>query len=186
MAKLASVVVIFLATVVVFAQTGDLKGKVVIAGTGPQLDTSIDIIAAALDQRGVSYKVVGESPRRERQDGGQRSGELTVPQPGNRAPQPPEACCDMLRLQGNGIVAGGDKREFHNDTGRFCEDSGVAHRQENIRSQLRWSVLPFEVIGIAGIGSIEGKEIHFGEIESESWFRKFRQRVKWGLCSPTA
>ena len=78
MAKLASVVVIFLATVVVFAQTGDLKGKVVIAGIGPQLDTSIDIIAAALDQRGVSYKVVGESPRRVENDKMVANGALSL------------------------------------------------------------------------------------------------------------
>src|ERR1035441_10254728 len=63
----AAAVVIF-ATAIGFAQVGDLKGKVVIAGTGPQLETSIDIIAAALDKRGVPYKVAGESPRRAEND----------------------------------------------------------------------------------------------------------------------
>jgi hypothetical protein len=55
-----------------------LKGKVVIAGTGPQLDTSIDIIAAALDQRGVPYKVVGESPRRVENDKMSENGALSL------------------------------------------------------------------------------------------------------------
>jgi hypothetical protein len=68
MGKLGCVVLIILAAVSVFAQDGDFKGKVVIAGTGPQLETSIDIIAAALDKRGVPYKVVGESSRRAEND----------------------------------------------------------------------------------------------------------------------
>lgn len=50
----------------------------VIAGTGPQLDTSIDIIAAALDQRGVPYKVVGESPRRVENDKMSENGALSL------------------------------------------------------------------------------------------------------------
>jgi len=68
MRKVPCIVLVFLATVSGFAQSGDFKGKVVIAGTGPQLETSIDIIAAALDKRGVAYKVVGESPRRTESD----------------------------------------------------------------------------------------------------------------------
>jgi hypothetical protein len=61
-----------------FAQEGSLKGKVIIAGTGPQLETSIDIIAAALDKRGVPYKVVGESPRRAENDKMAGNGALSL------------------------------------------------------------------------------------------------------------
>ena len=71
-------VVFLLAATIGFAQNADLKGKVVIAGTGPQLDTSIDIIAAALDQRGVPYKVVGESPRRVENDKMSENGALSL------------------------------------------------------------------------------------------------------------
>jgi hypothetical protein len=68
MGKLGRVVLVLLVTVSGFAQDGDFKGKVVIAGTGPQLETSIDIIAAALEKRGIPYKVVGESSRRAEND----------------------------------------------------------------------------------------------------------------------
>lgn len=78
MAKLGCVVLVLLATVFVFAQDGDLKGKVVIAGTGPQLETSIDIIAAALDKRGIQYKVVGESPRHAENDKMAANGALSL------------------------------------------------------------------------------------------------------------
>jgi len=47
---------------------GDFKGKVVIVGTGPQLETSIDIIAKALEEGGVPFKVVGEGSRRAEND----------------------------------------------------------------------------------------------------------------------
>lgn len=46
----------------------DFNGKVIIAGTGPQLETSIDIIAKALEDGGVAFKVVGESSRRAEND----------------------------------------------------------------------------------------------------------------------
>jgi hypothetical protein len=79
MAKLMGVAaVVLFATAIGIAQVGDLKGKVVIAGTGPQLETSIDIIAAALDQRGVPYKVVGESPRRVENDKMAENGALSL------------------------------------------------------------------------------------------------------------
>ena len=78
MLKLGCILLFLLATVSVFAQNGDFKGKVVIAGTGPQLETSIDIIAAALDKRGVPYKVVGESPRRAENDKMADNGALSL------------------------------------------------------------------------------------------------------------
>lgn len=44
---------------------GDFKGKVVIAGSGVQVETAIDVIADALEKGGVPIKVVaGETSRR--------------------------------------------------------------------------------------------------------------------------
>jgi hypothetical protein len=78
MLKLRCVAIGALLAMSCFAQEGSLKGKVVIAGTGPQLETSIDIIAAALDKRGVPYKVVGESPRRAENDKMADNGALSL------------------------------------------------------------------------------------------------------------
>ncbi len=78
MLKLGCVMLVFLATASGFTQDGDFKGKVVIAGTGPQLETSIDIIAAALDKRGVPYRVVGESSRRAENDKMAANGALSL------------------------------------------------------------------------------------------------------------
>ena len=78
MLKLGCVVLVFLSAAFGFAQDGDLKGKVVIAGTGPQLETSIDIIASALDKRGVPYKVVGESSRHAENDKMADNGALSL------------------------------------------------------------------------------------------------------------
>jgi hypothetical protein len=78
MAKLGSVILVALVTISCFAQEGNFKGKVVIAGTGPQLETSIDIIAAALDKRGIPYKVVGESSRRAENDKMADEGALSL------------------------------------------------------------------------------------------------------------
>lgn len=44
--RLECIALVFLATLSGLAQDGDFKGKIVIAGTGPQLETSIDIITA--------------------------------------------------------------------------------------------------------------------------------------------
>jgi hypothetical protein len=47
------------------ARTGEFVGKVVIAGSGTQVETAIDIIANALEKGGVPVKVVpGETSRR--------------------------------------------------------------------------------------------------------------------------
>jgi hypothetical protein len=78
MTKLGSVILVALVSISCFAQEGNFKGKVVIAGTGPQLETSIDIIAAALDQRGIPYKVVGESSRRAENDKMADEGALSL------------------------------------------------------------------------------------------------------------
>ena len=78
MVKFGCFALVFLATLSCLSQPGSLKGKVVIAGTGPQLETSIDIIAAALDKRGIPYKVVGESPRRAENDKLADSGALSL------------------------------------------------------------------------------------------------------------
>jgi hypothetical protein len=54
-----------LLTAAAHSQSGDLQGKVVIAGSGVQVETAIDIIADALDKAGVPNKVVaGETSRR--------------------------------------------------------------------------------------------------------------------------
>lgn len=78
MAKLGSAILVALVTISCFAQEANFKGKVVIAGTGPQLETSIDIIAAALDKRGIQYKVVGESPRHAENDKMATNGALSL------------------------------------------------------------------------------------------------------------
>jgi hypothetical protein len=78
MTKLYCIALVCFTSVVAFGQVGNFKGKVVIAGTGPQLDTSIDIIAAALDKRGVPYTVVGESPRRVENDKMEANGALSL------------------------------------------------------------------------------------------------------------
>jgi hypothetical protein len=41
--------------------SSDFKGKVVVAGSGPQIETSIDMIADALTTSGVPVKVIAES-----------------------------------------------------------------------------------------------------------------------------
>ena len=47
------------------ARTGEFAGKVVIAGSGSQVETAIDIIAGAIEKGGVPVKVVsGETSRR--------------------------------------------------------------------------------------------------------------------------
>jgi hypothetical protein len=47
------------------ARTGEFAGKVVIAGSGAQVETAIDIIADAIEKEGVPVKVVsGETSRR--------------------------------------------------------------------------------------------------------------------------
>lgn len=78
MLKIVSIVLSALVAVSCCAQEGNLKGKVIIAGTGPQLETSIDIIAAALDKRSVPYKVVGESSRRAENDKMADNGALSL------------------------------------------------------------------------------------------------------------
>jgi hypothetical protein len=51
------------------APAGEFQGKVVVAGSGVQVETAIDGIADALDKGGVPYKVVsGDALRRAEND----------------------------------------------------------------------------------------------------------------------
>jgi hypothetical protein len=62
----------------VFCARGEFQRQSRDRRNRPQLETSIDIIAAALDQSGIPYKVVGESSRRAENDKMADEGALSL------------------------------------------------------------------------------------------------------------
>lgn len=155
MTKLGTVILVVLTSVFAFAQTGDFKGKVVIAGTGPQLDTSIDIIAAALDKRGIPYKVVGESSRRVENDKMEANGALSLLYLDQEIvlhsrPKLVATCYDA-----KGTVLWQEETNASFTMTQIGSAKTLAGRiAKDLRSQLWRGVLRFEVTSTAQIGVI--------------------------------